>query len=150
GSSSSRPAPSKDVVNPMGIGGTHHKEDKTYHAGFKRPGMDLISADKDGGKKIDPKDVVTPYAGPNPAVAPLNGPRLVKRVTGDEQDLMRGADAAKNPEKRLDKIFEASNDNKYVNPDAPEGTQAPVVTPEMLEKAKVRLGANKDPVPAEY
>jgi len=170
GSQSSSSAPSGSVVNPMAIGGSAGKTHGTYNAGFNRPGMDLIS-DKDGksfgdqvkdavdtvkaavpkiiDKAIDyVKDVAVTKFGGIPGTGEgmtiLDAPAKVKEVTGDEKDLVRGISSSIYPESRLDKIYQ-QGDDKYVAPDAPEGTQAPPITDDMLEGAKLRMDANKRP-----
>ncbi len=172
GGGSQSSAPPAGTVNLTGLAGKPGtgsggssmigpgKTQNTYDGGFSRPGMGLISADKDGksvGDKV--KDVVNAAVdyvrdvaigkfgklpGTGEAMTLLDAPSKVKEVTGDATDLLRGADAVINPEKRLDKILDDTKD-EYVNPDAPEGTQPPVITDESLEKVGVRLGSRTQP-----
>ena len=159
--------PSGGTIDYTGLGSPPKTQPK-YDAGFNRPGMSMISAEPTTVTTTDPrkpleklKDQVKELVGeavdefrrkvvdkyvPIPGANDLiDAPKTVEKVTGDAVDLMRGADAVLNPEKRLDKILDASNDKKYVNPDAPEGTQPPVITDESLEKVGVRLGSNTQP-----
>ncbi|MCI0417254.1 hypothetical protein L0222_31180 [bacterium] len=106
---------------------------------FDRPGMEKISALKDGGvgdllnsviekgkaildKVVDyAKDISVEKFGKIPgtgeAMDLLDAPGKVKEVTGDTNDLPRGISAVLYPESRLDKIEDAADEeNKYVNP----------------------------------
>lgn len=78
------------------------------------------------------------------AVQLLDAPGKVKEVTGDEKDLVRGMAAAMYPEARLDRIYNQSNDNKYVNPEG-DSAGATVPTDELMKKVLIREGANTTP-----
>ena len=158
-------APSGGTVNLTGLPGkpgtssgdsaiAPGKTGNTYDAGFSHPGMGLISADKDGksvgGKIVDKvveyvTHVAVHYFGKIPgtseALTIVEMPAKTEEITGDAKDHLRGVDALVNPEKRLDKILDSSND-KYVNPDS-DGTQP--VTEDSLEKIAVRLGSKTQP-----
>ena len=160
GQATTTAAPTGGTVNYNSLGGTHAREDKTYHAGLNnRPGMDKISADKDGKGLLDKAkavaDKVLDYVkdvaiekfgapGTGEAMTILDAPGKVQEVTGDSKDLVRGISATIYPESRLDKIYQ-NGDNKYVNPDAPEGNQPPVVTGELLHHVDLRFDSNKRP-----
>ena len=193
GEGSQSSAPPSGTVNYTGLAGKPGtssggstmsgpgRTQTTYDGGFSRPGMGLISADKDGktiGDKINdaintvkqeaPKilDKVIDFAkdvaiekfgkgilGQLPigeAMTILDMPAKTQEITGDANDHVRGIAGAFYPENRLERMNSQDQSNQYVNPEAPEGTQPPVITEESFEKVGVRLGSNTQPGVEEY
>ena len=130
GSQSSTPsAPSGETVNFNQIGNSHARDEKTYHAGLKLPGME-----KKSWGEVDK----------NPFKTLTKLPEIVEKVTGRAADFLDGIKHLVNPDKEIKKLDDIDKD-KYINPDAPPGTEAPVVTPETLHHLDAKLGSNKRP-----
>jgi hypothetical protein len=110
----------------------------TYNAGLNRPGMSLISADGKGNTTKDDLQGVVPEAG-----------FLDRLFSSDKKE---PSEAQKQIEERMNalKNKKPSTDggtptNQYTSPDAPEGTQPPVVTEETLEKVRLRRDSTTQP-----
>ena len=139
-------SPTGATVNYTGLAGTpgtsagdsaiaSPRDPATYNAGFNRPGMGLISAE--GEKKPDPKN---PLGLPDydqqkkqPDTSPASN--LGKAIYDNTVGHLTG---------KWDDIF-GNDPKKYTNPDAPEGTQSPTITQDMLERARLRAEANQRP-----
>ena len=130
GAQSSTP-PASGTVNYNGIGSPRAEAPK-YDQGLSRPGMGKFSFDADK----------------NPFKTLTKLPEIVEKVTGRAADFLDGIKAIVNPnaqEKKYLKEKEGDGIQGYTNPDAPEGTQPPVVTGEMLEKTKLRNDSTTQP-----
>ncbi len=134
GGGSTSSAPPSGTVDYTTLGTPPRTEEK-YEGGFDRPGMSLVSVDR------------------NPFKTLLELPEIVEKVTGRAADFLDGLKAIVNPqEQEKKKLVEKEGDGiqEYVNPDAPEGTQPPVVTDETLEKVLLRKSVNTQPGVEEY
>jgi hypothetical protein len=124
------------TVNYNDLGGKRPEAPK-YEAGFNRPGMGLVSAE---GKK-DPKN---PLGLPDfdkqkkePPAEPGGAAKVGKAIYDAGAKLLGG--------KTWDETWGTDDSKKYTNPDAPEGTQPPVVTEETLEKVQLRRDSTTQP-----
>lgn len=123
--------------------------------GMKRPGFGLVSAEsgvkKEDGKTFKQKvsdaldvvvDVVMEKFGPpggGEAIGLLRGPELVKEVTGDSADLLRGVEGAAtggNQVKAAKKLLE--DDKTMIDPNADGGEPT---AEDVARKVKVHAGA---------
>jgi len=138
--STNHAAPDGGTVNYNSIGGSHARDDKTYHAGLNLPGME-----KKSWGEVDK----------NPFKTLTKLPEIVEKVTGRAADFLDGIKALVNPQEQEKKYLnekegdgiqvKGNDDKKYINPDAPEGTQAPPVTDELLHSIDLRRNLNKRP-----
>lgn len=151
-------APSGGTVNLTGLAGKpgtsagdstvagSHKPQSTYHAGFERPGMGLISQERQNTPASDLQGLV-PQAGVfNKEKKPDAGTGMTE---AERQAKERGPSASEEAaEKWRKKTAPDGGTKEYVDPDAP-GAQSSI-TPEQLQKIGVRLGANTKPGVEEY
>ena len=133
--SSTPPAAGNVNYNDLG---DKRPEAPKYEAGFNRPGMGLVSADKNGNTTKDDLQGLVPQAGIID--------RFVNWWNSDKKP--EKSEAQKQIEERMEalkKQKEATDGGtkKYTNPDAPGG--APVVTQETLEKVQLRRDSTTQP-----